>query len=99
MPLGGLHSIQLVLFTVFLLNIGLQGREVGVIVILHTAAAQANGQPVRGGAACVDQLVPGKEIISFRQSQRRALLRHNALNGLGDLGHRVLALRYNLALV
>ena len=99
MPLGGLHSIQLVLFTVFLLNIGLQGREVGVIVILHTAAAQANGQPVRGGAACVDQLVPGEQIVTLLQTQHSALLRHDALNGLGDLGHRVLALRYDLSLV
>ena len=99
MPLGSLHPVQLVRLTVLLLDVGLQGSEVGVVVSLHTAAAQANGQPVCGGAARVGQFVPGEEIISFRQPQRRALLRQNALNGLGDLCHRVLALRYDLPLV
>ena len=99
MPLGGLHPVQLVRLTVFLLDVGLQGREIGVVVVFHTAAAQADGQPVRGGAARVGQLVPGEEIVAIFQAQRRALLRHDALNGLRDLRHRVLALRYNLALI
>ena len=99
MPLGGLHPVQLVRLTVFLLDIGLQSRKVGIIVVLHTAAAQTDGQPVRGGAAGVGQLVPGEKIVPFLQAQCRALLHHDALNGLGDLGHRVLALRHNLALV
>ena len=99
MPLGGLHPIQLVRLTVLLLHIGLQRCEVGVIVILHTAAAQADGQPVRGGAAGISQLVPGEEIVAIFQAQRRALLRQNALNGLGDLRHRVLALGHDLPLI
>ena len=81
-PLGGLHPVQLVRLTVLLLDVCLQGRQVGVIVILYTAAAQADGQPVCGGAARVGQLIPREQIVGFRQSQRRALLRHDALNGL-----------------
>ena len=99
MPLGGLHPIQLVRLTVLLLDVGLQGRKVGIIVVLHTAAAQTDGQPVRGGAAGVGQLVPGEEIVAIFQAQRRTLLFHDALNSLGDLCHCVFALRHNLALV
>ena len=77
----------------------MQRCEVGVIVVLHTAAAQADGQPVRGGAAGIGQLIPGEQIVTLLQTQHSALLRHDALNGLGDLGHRIFALRHHLSLI
>ena len=99
MPLGSLHPVQLVRLTVFLLDVGLQRCEVGVVIVFHTASAQADGQPVRGGAAGIGQLVPREKIVAIFQTQRRALLRQNAVNSFRNLFDSVFALRHHLSLI